>query len=37
MLNQRLALLYHDPLKPAHIRSRVHTWLRRKRAGREGP
>ena len=24
------------PFKPAHIRSRVHTWLRRKRAGRKG-
>jgi DNA-binding response OmpR family regulator len=23
------------PFKPAHIRSRVHTWLRRKRAGAE--
>jgi CheY-like chemotaxis protein/phosphoribosyl 1,2-cyclic phosphodiesterase len=25
------------PFKPAHIRARVHVWLRRKRAGREGP
>jgi DNA-binding response OmpR family regulator len=25
------------PFKPAHIRSRVHTWLLRKRAGAEGP
>jgi CheY-like chemotaxis protein/phosphoribosyl 1,2-cyclic phosphodiesterase len=24
------------PFKPAHIRSRVHAWLRRKRAGAEG-
>jgi CheY-like chemotaxis protein/phosphoribosyl 1,2-cyclic phosphodiesterase len=24
------------PFKPAHIRARVHTWLRRKRAGAEG-
>ena len=24
------------PFKPAHIRSRVHTWLRRKRVGAEG-
>jgi two-component system phosphate regulon response regulator PhoB len=24
------------PFKPAHIRSRVHAWLRRKRAGPEG-
>jgi two-component system phosphate regulon response regulator PhoB len=24
------------PFSPAHIRSRVHAWLRRKRAGREG-
>ena len=24
------------PCKPAHLRSHVHTWLRRKRAGREG-
>ncbi len=24
------------PFKPAHIRSRVHTWLLRKRAGAEG-
>ena len=24
------------PFKPTHIRSRVHTWLRRKRAGAEG-
>jgi CheY-like chemotaxis protein len=24
------------PFKPAHIRSRVHTWLRRKRVGPEG-
>ena len=24
------------PFKPAHIRARVHAWLGRKRAGREG-
>jgi DNA-binding response OmpR family regulator len=24
------------PFKPAYIRSRVHTWLRRKRADTEG-